>query len=225
MRKQLVRIFVGLMLAMPTFAQTTSQVSATVNAQFLSLSLSSPSSLYTNTFLLNYVPLVNGTLSYGVNGAGVANANQLFIGQYLITNGALSGTNYINLNTMSNAGTGILVSDPVGNAYSIRNIKSIVVQNAGLVSGNNNETNMLIFENVPGAIGWTNNYGLANLTLTIPSPGTNATVSNTPTSFNWNGGDIGWPVLAATDNTIVLTNPNPGTVLKANIYVIGSTGQ
>lgn len=222
--KKILVSFCSLFAAASCFAG--SQIVNTTVTGGINLSLQSPSSLYTNQLKLQLFNFFSGGLNYGANnGVGVGCANQFFAAQFSLTNGALVGTNWLNLH--NSGANGATNSDAVGNAISILNIKAIGIQNLGVGSTNNNETNILYITTPPGAIAWTNGWGGQNLNVAIPGPPANyvANSSNTPAAIFWSGGDVGWPVLAATDNTIVLTNPVPGTVITGNIYIFGSTNQ
>ena len=211
-------------------AQTTSRVSGQVNAN-INVTLLTGNNLFTNVFQINGAPLtpfISGTLSYGANGTGPSCANQLYIGQYLVTNGAAPNLNWINLYAPTNYSSSGVATDPVGNLLTIQNIKFIAIQNAGAVNGGNNtETNWLCVT-TPAANGkaWTNAYGEPFMQCVIPSPFTNANATNTPVAILNSLGDIGFAVGATLSNTIVLTNPIlGGPVLVANVYIIGSTNQ
>ena len=216
-----IAVLILLMLARVTLAQTSSQVSGNVNASF-NLQIANPLALYTNLLALNQ-PLITGqALSYGTNGDGVCRANQMYVAQFFITNGALVGTNVLNLNTM--AMNGATPNDAVGNAFSLRNVKMLAFQNLG-VSGSPSETNVIIVTTNGPATGWTNYWGLPNLVAMLPGPGTNATQTTTATSILWGPGDVGWIVGTAANDSILFTNPVPGTVSVLNFYAVGSTGQ
>ena len=219
-----------LMLALPAMATTTTQVagggSTTVNGG-LQVTLLNPQAIYTNRQSFVFNPLFNGVFGYGSNGVGVANANQFWATQYKITNGALVGTNVLNLNTMafSNAPTGITApSDAVGNPFSLQNLKCVVIQNLGVI-GAPSETNALIVENPAGAIAFTNAFGLPFMEFMLEGPPTNAVSSNTPCFFKYSLGDQGWQVGTTLTNSILFTNPVLGSVITVNAYFLGSTNQ
>ena len=211
-------------------AQTASQVSGTFSTS-CNISLVNPLPLGTSTFPLqtNFVSANN--LSYGVNGSGVMHANQLYAGQFLITNGAAFGLNMINLNTFTNNGI-TAPADAVGNLFSNRVVKWIAFQNLGQ-AGYPNESNVLKvtvpLSGVTAGAGWTNFItGDANIGAIIPGPSGVPAATNTPLTMFWAPGDIGWPVgTGAVDNLILLTNPVAWitNVLTVNVYVMGSTSQ
>ena len=223
------KVFLAATLACcSAFAQTTSQVNGNV-ALSMNYLLANPQPLYTNTPVFSFPQFINGQITWGTNGVGAGHANQLFIGQFSITNGALAGTNVFNLHTltMSNMPSGnITPNDAVGNAFALLNVKMIAIQNIG-VSNAPSETNVLSLTTAGmGAIAWTNQWGQPNFSCTLPGPATNYTYSNTPTAFYWVPGDIGTTVGATASNSIVFTNPVANSSpLLVNVYVIGSTNQ
>ena len=223
-------ILVLCLLAMPAWAQTTTQVAGSGQSTVtggLTIKLLNPQSIYTNSQIFAFNPLFNANFGYGTNGVGVANANQFFAGQFKITNGALVGTNVFNLHTMtfSNAPSGIVApNDAVGNAFSLLNLKVLAFQNLGVV-GAPAESNVLDVVLPTGAIQFTNVYGHPFLETSIGGPPTNAVSSNTPCVLSFNAGDVGWIVGATASNSILFTNPVASSVVLVNVYALGSTNQ
>ena len=212
------------------FSQTTSQVVSPSTVSFgMGLTLQNPTAIYTNKQVFNFLPMFQGGFSYNSNGVGPGSANQIFVTQLKITNGALVGTNVLNLHNMAFSNTAAVTApnDAVGNPYSLLNLKVLAIQNLG-ISGAPQETNMLIVTTNGPTAGWTNYYGLPNLIATIPGPSTNSSgvpnATNTPVLVLANSGDVGYYVGASLANSLLFTNPGTGTLL-VNVYVVGSTNQ
>lgn len=230
MKKILISLLAALIVPCGTFAQTTTQVAGngqTYAVGGITVVLLNPQALFTNKqSFLTFNPLFNGQFSYGSNGIGVAQANQFFVGQFKITNGAGVGSNVLNLHTFafSNSGTTITApSDAVGNPYSLLNLKCLAIQNLGVLNAPS-ETNILIVNVPSSAIAFTNGV-TPYIEGVLEGPPTNAVVSNTPCLFKYSLGDVGWPVGATTTNSIFFTNPIAGSVILVNVYALGSTNQ
>ncbi len=218
MRKLLSILFSFIALSVLAQSQVTGNVQSSI-----ALTLQNTNNpLGVSAFPLSLQPLLQATLQ---SGTGIGKANQLFAKQYLITNGALVGTNVLCLWNMSSNNTGNATSDPVGNAYALTDLKLLIIQNIGQV-GTPLETNALFVTTPAGATAWTNWLGDPNFTTVIYGPSATPAAANTPTAIYWNPGDAAATVgAAAIDNCILFTNVTAGTVIAVNVYAVGSTGQ
>lgn len=193
-----------------------SQVKGNVNCQVYLTLNNSGNAIANSSAQLQLGSFIQGAFPGGTNTSGVGNANQMFYGQFSVTNGALVGTNWINLHSLT-------TNDPVGNAYSLTQVKFIAFQNLG-VSGSAQETNIVQVQGANGTLAWTNLIGTGALTIGGPSSNTPPAAVNNPVAMFWNPGDVGWTVGTSTDNTMVLTNPVAGSSpVLVNVYIVGST--
>jgi hypothetical protein len=216
-----------LLAPMLSLAQTTSQVSGNFSEN-MTFTLQATNPVGSASFPLAYQPVIQGALTYGSNGVGIGNANQLFAGYFPITNGAGAGTNVLNLNTMilSPQGSFLPTNDYVGNPFSVRNIKMVYLQNVGTnASASLSESNEVDVILPPSAIAWTNVYGHPFIECVLPSPSGAPSVANATGVTFWCPGDVGWPVGLTASNSIFFTNPISGTVSYVKAYFIGSTNQ
>jgi hypothetical protein len=152
------------------------------------------------------------------SGVGTNSANQLYLGSISLTNGALVGTNWLNLNSPA-------ATDAVGNAYALTQVKFLAFQNMGCQSGYGAfETNVAWIMTPPVPSAATNIMQGTNI---LKGPSTNAASGNTlntPIISFFDPGDVSWPVYN-TNNFLVLTNPVAGSQpVQVNVYLVGATG-
>jgi hypothetical protein len=188
-----------------------SSVAGSVNAS-ISLQLTNVLTLGISSFPLALPAFIAGTLA---NGVGIGKANQLYQAQILLANGTPQ--------TLDLYAYGA-VTDAVGNAFALTNIKMMAFQNLG-VSGTPVETDTLTIGGTSSSAALTS-FLLTNASgIIIPGPSGTPSSQNTPTALFWAPGDVGWTVGASsTNHELVFTSNASGHTILVNIYIIGSTG-
>lgn len=226
-KRLLLSLVILLGISSVVFAQT-SQVSGNIQCpiSFTLVNTNNPNGI--SQFPLS-VNLASLAIQTGNSGTNVGNANQLFAARVTLTNGALTGTNWLNLNLLNVTNSSTAGTDPVGNAYALTNLKLLAIQNLGSGTAYGAyETNIFQIQNPTGASAWTNFLGATNVGITLRGPTTNSQVQGTfnyPMLMLFDPGDVGYPVAVLSNNIIVLTNPVAGSApVTANIIIIGSTG-
>jgi hypothetical protein len=165
------------------------------------------------SFSLALPAFIQGALA---NGNGIGKANQLYATQISLANGTPQ--------TLDLYAYGA-VTDQVGNAYALTNIKAMIFQNLG-VSGTPAETDTLTIGGTSSSAALTSFLASNSSGIIIPGPSGTPGSANTPTAMFWAPGDVGWLVgSSSTNHELVFTSNASGHTILVNIYIIGSTGE
>ena len=189
-----------------------SQVTGNINCS-INFNLLNALALGTASFPLSLPAFLQASL---VNGVGIGKANQLYASQISVAQGTP-----VTLDLYALGGG----NDPVGNAYTMANIKMMAFQNLG-VSGTPAETDTLTIGGTSSTAALTSLLATNSSGIILPGPAATPGPSNTPTFMLFNPGDIGWLVGSSTTNhELVFTSNASGHTIVVNIYIIGSTGE